>query len=108
MNVSFGKFILFFLLIFAFSTGHAADEQEKKENVETLNQDMSLIEIFTLTNTLPEELIDLRGPECLHCAFYASPGSVPHLTLSLLRTNEEDRAMVLVLIGQHEHALGLI
>lgn len=61
MNVSFGKFILFFLLIFAFSTGYAADEQEKTQNVETINQDLSLIEIFTLTNTLPEELIDLRN-----------------------------------------------
>ena len=61
MNVSFGKSILFFLLIFAFSTGYAADKQEKTENVETINQDMSLIEIFTLTNTLPEKLIDLRN-----------------------------------------------
>ena len=61
MNVSFGKSILFFLLIFAFRTGYAADNQEKTENVETINQDMPLIEIFTLTNTLSEELIDLRN-----------------------------------------------
>jgi len=61
MNVSFGKFILFFPLIFAFSTGYAADNQENTEDVETINQDLSLIEIFTLTNTLPEELIDLRN-----------------------------------------------
>ena len=61
MNVSFGKFILFFLLIFIFSTGYAADEPEKTDNLETDNQDLSLIEIFNLTNTLPEALIDLRN-----------------------------------------------
>jgi hypothetical protein len=57
------------------------------------------------------ELVDWKsdvGTECLHRTFDASPGPVPNRTLSLLRTNEEDHPMFLVLIGQHQHALGLV
>jgi hypothetical protein len=57
------------------------------------------------------ELVDRKGDvgaECLHGTFNASPGPVPNFALPLLRANEEDDAMFLVLIGQHEQALGLL
>ena len=59
MKVSFDRFVLVFTLIFTFNTGYAAEKIEKAEVV-TTNQSLSLTEKYTLTNTLPKQLIDLR------------------------------------------------
>ena len=59
MKVCFDGFILFFALIFAFSTGHAAEKQETADMVPT-DQPLSLTEKYTLSNKLPKQLIDLR------------------------------------------------
>jgi len=59
MKVCFDRIILVFVLIFAFSTGHAAETQELAEVVPA-NQPLSLTEKYTLSNTLPKQLIDLR------------------------------------------------
>ena len=59
MKVSFDRFALVFILIFTFNTGYAAEKLEKAEVV-TTNQALSLTEKYTLTNTLPKQLIDLR------------------------------------------------
>ena len=59
MKFSFDRFILVFTLIFSFNTGYAAEKQDKDEEV-TASQALSLTEIYTLTNTLPKQLVDLR------------------------------------------------
>lgn len=59
MKVSFDRFVLIFALIFAFNTGYAAENLEKTEEAAT-SKPLSLTETYTLTNTLPEKLIDLR------------------------------------------------
>ena len=61
MNVTFGNFVLVFLLIFSMGTTYAAEKQEQTKELEIINQELSLIEIFTLTNLFPEELIDLQN-----------------------------------------------
>ncbi len=59
MKFSLDRFILVFTLIFSFNTGYAAEKQDKVEEVPT-SQTLSLTEKFTLTSTLPKQLIDLR------------------------------------------------
>ena len=51
--------ILAFTLILATNTGYAAEKQEKEEEVVT-SKPLTLTETYTLTNTLPRQLIDLR------------------------------------------------
>ena len=59
MKVSFNRFVLILTLSFAFNTVHVAESQEKAEEVAT-SQALSLTETYTLTNTLPKQLVDLR------------------------------------------------
>jgi len=59
MKAFFKIVILAFTLIWAINTGYAAEKQEKEELVPA-NQPLSLTEKYTLSNTLPKQLIDLR------------------------------------------------
>jgi len=59
MKVSFDRFVLILTLSFAFNTVYAAENQEKNEEV-AAGQALSLTETYTLTNTLPKQLVDLR------------------------------------------------
>jgi len=69
MKISFEKFVLIIVLIFAFNTGYAAENLKNTEKVaENLekaeeaatSKPLTLTETYTLTNTLPKKLIDLR------------------------------------------------
>ena len=59
MKISFDKFVLIFALVFAFNTGYAAENAEKAEEAVT-SKPLTLTETYTLTNTLPKELLDLH------------------------------------------------
>ena len=59
MKVFVKMVILAFTLILAINTGYAAEKQEKEEEVVT-SKPLTLTETYTLTNTLPRQLIYLR------------------------------------------------
>ena len=58
MKVSFDRFVVIFVLLFAVNTGYAAENLEKTEEA-TTSKPLTLTEAYTLTNTLPIKLIDL-------------------------------------------------
>jgi len=69
MIFGFDRFVLIFALIFAFNTGYAAESLKKTENAAensekieeaTSSKPLTLTETYTLTNTLPKKLFDLR------------------------------------------------
>jgi potassium efflux system protein len=62
MKVFFKIVILAFTLILAITSGYAAEKQEKEAEGEEVvtSKPLTLTETYTLTNTLPRQLIDLR------------------------------------------------
>jgi hypothetical protein len=58
MKVSFDRFVVIFVLLFAVNTGYAAENLEKTEEAIT-SKPLTLTEAYTLANTLPKKLIDL-------------------------------------------------
>ncbi|WP_319549873.1 mechanosensitive ion channel domain-containing protein [Desulfogranum marinum] len=69
MSISFNKCVLIFTLIFAFNTGYAAEKLNETEKVAenpgkaeeaTTSKPLSLTETYTLINTLPKKLLNLR------------------------------------------------
>ena len=71
---------------------------------------MQPLYVADVVGELGAELFDGEGgirAELLHCTFHASPRAVPDFPFPLPWPDEEDHSVLLVLIGQYQHALRL-